>query len=394
MKSIKDIDIFKKRVFIRVDFNVPMNDQRKITDDTKIQATFPTIEYAFSQKARVILASHLGRPKGKEEQFSLRPIAERLSELLKKPIKMATDSIGFEVEKEVEKLKEGDVLLLENLRFYSEEQKGDDGYAKSLARLCDVYVNDAFAVSHRADASVSAITKYVPMSVAGLLLKKELNYLKKALANPVRPLVAIVGGAKVSTKLGVLQNLLSVVDILLVGGAMANTFLKSQGILVGKSKVEENLIADAADVLKRAIKKNVQVCLPLDVVVASELSETVPMQVVSVKNVPADQMILDIGPNTVSAFAAVIEKAKTVVWNGPMGVFETPSFSKGTMELAKVVGCSEALSIVGGGDTSLAIHKSGQADHVSYISTGGGAFLELLEGKTLPAIAALEATGR
>ena len=391
MKTIRDIDISGKRVFIRVDFNVPLDRQQQITDDSRIRAALSTIAYAREKGAKLILASHLGRPKGKPApEFSLSPVARRLGELLGTDVKMAEDCVGEAVVHLVSGMQPGDVTLLENLRFHSQEQENDDAFAKSLAALCDVYINDAFAVSHRANASVAAITKFAPISGAGLLLEKEINYIKKAMADPRRPVAAVVGGAKVSSKLAALHNMLQHVDTVIVGGAMANTFLKYMGYAVGRSKIEEDRVAAAGDVMKKASEKGVRFYLPVDLVVAREPDADAPAKIVPAQEIPTDWMALDIGPATALLFREALQDARTVVWNGPMGMFEIDAFSRGTTSMAASVAAAHALTIVGGGDTDAAVHMAGETDRISFISTGGGAFLELLEGKTLPAIAALK----
>jgi phosphoglycerate kinase len=391
MKTIKDIAIAGKRLLIRVDFNVPLDNQQKITDDSRIQAVLPTLKYALDQKAKIIVASHLGRPKGKAApEFSLKPAAERLSVLLNQPVQLAADCVGDAVEAMVAAMKPGEIVVLENLRFHPDEEKNTDAFAKSLAGLCDVYVNDAFAVSHRANASVEAITRFAPLSVAGFLLKNEIDYFDKAMTTPERPLVAVIGGAKVSSKLAALENMLLHVDKILIGGAMANTFLRAMGLSTGKSLVETDLIETAGAILRKASEKGVKIYLPVDGITASQVEPTAASAVFPVQEIPGDQMILDIGPATSLLYAEALQGAKTIVWNGPMGVFEMAPFSTGTDDMVNHVIASGAITIVGGGDTDAAIHRSGKADRITYISTGGGAFLELLEGKTLPGVAALE----
>jgi phosphoglycerate kinase len=391
MKTIRDIDISGKRVFIRVDFNVPLDRQQRITDDSRIRAALSTIAYAREKGAKLILASHLGRPKGKPApEFSLSPVARRLGDLLGTDVKMAEDCVGEAVVHLVSGMQPGDVTLLENLRFHSQEQENDDAFAKSLAALCDVYINDAFAVSHRANASVVAITQFAPISGAGLLLEKEINFIKKAMADPRRPVAAVVGGAKVSSKLAALYNMLQHVDTVIVGGAMANTFLKYMGYAVGRSKIEEDRVAAAGDVMKKASEKGVRFYLPVDLVVALEPDAEAPAKIVPAQEIPTDWMALDIGPATALLFREALQDARTVVWNGPMGMFEIDAFSRGTTSMAASVAAAHALTIVGGGDTDAAVHMAGETDRISFISTGGGAFLEMLEGKTLPAIAALK----
>ena len=390
MKTIKDMDLSGKRAFFRVDFNVPLDEHQNITDDSRIRAVLPTLEYALDHNAKLIIASHMGRPKGKVVPvLSLSPVAKRLGRLLRKEVIIAKDCIGSEIKAFVNKMKRGDVVLLENLRFHPEEQKNDDAFAKALAELCDVYINDAFAVSHRTNASVVAITKFAPVCGAGFLLQKELNYFKKAMADPQRPVVAIVGGAKVSSKIGALENMLSYVDKLIIGGAMANTFLKSIGYDLGKSKVEIDLIEVAASVLRKAAESGIKLYLPVDAVVASHFDARAEIKIVPIQEIPQNWMALDIGPATSLLYSQVLYDAKTIIWNGPMGAFEMDAFSRGTFAMAHSVANSYALSIVGGGDTDVAVYKSGETDRITYISTGGGAFLALLEGKTLPAVAAL-----
>jgi len=391
MKSIKDISISGKRVLVRVDFNVPLDERQNITDDGRIRGVLPTLKHAMDNNAAVIIASHLGRPKGKAvPEFSLSPVAERLGPFLETPVTMAPDCIGPEVETLVSKMKEGDVVLLENLRYHSGEQENDAVFAKALAKLCDVYVNDAFAVSHRVNASVVAVTEHVPVCAAGFLLQKELDFFEKAMAEPLRPLVAIVGGAKVASKLGALKNMLRQVDKIIIGGAMANTFLKHAGYDVGKSKVEEDQVETAGSVIAEAVERKIRLYLPVDVVAASRVDEKAETKIVPIQEIPSEWMALDIGPATTLLYSEAIADAKTIIWNGPMGVFEMDAFSRGTTAMVESVAGSDALTIVGGGDTDVAIHKAGESDRITYISTGGGAFLALMEGKTLPAVAALE----
>ncbi len=391
MKTIKEIDITGKKVFVRVDFNVPLDEQQNITDDTRIQAVLPTLRYILDNNSKLIIASHLGRPNGKiTPKMSLSPVAKRLGRLLKTEVVMAKDCIGSEVEGLVNKMKNGDVVLLENLRFHHEEQVNDDAFAKQLGKLCDVYINDAFAVSHRINASVVAITKYAPISGAGFLLQRELDYFQKAMADPWRPLVAIVGGAKVSSKIGAFENMLHHVDKFIVGGAMANTFLKSIGWNMGKSMVEMDLVETAASIIKKAAENGIKFYLPVDAVVADRMDSKANIKIVPIQEIPDDWMALDIGPATTLLYSEALYDAKTIIWNGPLGVFEIDAFSRGTIAMVRSVADSHALSIVGGGDTDVAVHKSGEAERISYISTGGGAFLALMEGKTLPAVAALD----
>jgi phosphoglycerate kinase len=389
-KSIDQLNIQGKKILLRVDFNVPQDEKGNITDDARIRAVLPTIQHALAQNARLLLASHLGRPKGKPEaQYSLAPVARRLGELLQKEVKLAPDCIGPEVEKMASAMKPGDVLLLENLRFHKEEEKNDPNFAKSLASLAEIYVNDAFAVSHRAHASVEAVTKFFKEPAAGFLMKEELHHLNRVMESPARPLVAVIGGAKVSGKLEVLKNLSLRVDKLIIGGGMAFTFLKAKGMNVGKSLVEDELLKTAQEILEAASKKGVKIFLPVDCVVADKMDPSARTQIVPVEKIPPDWMGLDIGPSTLNRFADALKDAKTILWNGPMGVFEMKPFSRGTMEMVQSIVKSGAVSVVGGGDTDTAVHKSGQAQKITYISTAGGAFLELLEGKTLPGVEAL-----
>jgi len=382
--SVRDLDLKGKRVFIRVDFNVPLAPGgQEITSDKRIKSSLPTIKYVLEQGAGVILASHLGRPKGKPNpEMSLKPVAKRLEELLGRPVKMAPDCIGPEVE--AMKPAPGEILLLENLRFHPEEEKNDPEFSKKLAALCDVYVNDAFGSAHRAHASTVGMIAYVPQAAAGLLMEQELKYLTMATKNPPRPCVAILGGAKVSDKIEVIANLGKVVDKLLIGGAMAYTFLKSQGEPVGKSLVEDDKLDLARNLLLQLKDKLV---LPVDHVVVSEIKENAESEVVD--TIPDDKIGVDIGPLTIDHFSHVIRTAKTIIWNGPMGVFEKKPFDGGTVALAKAVAVSGATSIVGGGDSEKAIKSAGVADQISHISTGGGASLEFLAGIELPGVAAL-----
>ncbi len=384
-RTIRDIDVEGKRVLVRVDFNVPL-DRGRVADDTRIQAALPTIQYLMEQKARVILMSHLGRPKGKvKEELRLTPVAERLAELLDSPVVMAVDCVGEEVETAVDRLRPGDVLLLENLRFRPGEEANDPEFASQLASLGELYVNDAFGTAHRAHASTEGVAHRLP-AVAGFLMEKELNFLSKALESPEHPFVAILGGAKISDKIGVVDNLLGEVDALLIGGGMANTFLKAQGHQVGQSLVEEESLPLAREILGKAGRKLV---LPVDVVVADEFDAEAQSKIVGVEEVPAEWRILDIGPATVERFAQELYTAKTVVWNGTMGVAEFPRFAAGTQAIIEMLAESQATTIVGGGETTAAVRQAGLVERMTHVSTGGGASLELLEGKVLPGVAAL-----
>ncbi|MBQ2246990.1 MAG: phosphoglycerate kinase [Selenomonadales bacterium] len=387
-QTIQDVNVQGKKVFVRVDFNVPMKDG-VITNDTRVRATLPTLNYLLEQGAAVILGSHLGRPKGQRvPEFTLAPVAVRLGELLGREVKLAPDCVGEEVSKMAAELKSGEVLLLENLRYHKEEEKNDPEFAKALASLADVAVNDAFGVSHRAHASVEGITKFIP-AVAGYLMEKEIKFVGQAVADPVRPFVAIIGGAKVSDKIGVIDNLLTKVDTLIIGGGMANTFVAAQGYSVGKSLLEEDKLDLARQLIAKAKETGVNLLLPTDMVVADRFAPDAEHKNVAVDEIPADWMALDIGADTAKAYAAALEDAKTVVWNGPMGVFEMDAFAHGTTAVAKAVAASDATSVVGGGDSISALQKTGLSDQITHISTGGGASLEFLEGKVLPGIAAL-----
>jgi len=384
-KSVKDIDVKGKRVLVRVDFNVPIK-EGKIKDDTRIRAAMPTIQYLIDQGSAVILCSHLGRPKDQPEpEFSMKPVAEYLGKLLGKPAAFAEDCIGPAAEQAAAALKPGDVLVLENTRFHKGESKNDPDMAKQLAALADVYVNDAFGSAHRAHASTEGVAKFLP-AVAGFLLEKEIQYLDQAVENPKRPFVAILGGAKVSDKIGVIKNLLTKADTVLIGGGMANTFFKAQGYPVADSLVEDEVLDTARELVALGGGK---LRLPVDVVIADKFEDGAASKVIDVGPVPDGWRILDVGPQTVANFSKVIAEAGTVVWNGPMGVFEMPNFAKGTFAIAKAVADSQAISIIGGGDSAAAIAQSGLADKISHISTGGGASLEMLEGIQLPGLAAL-----
>jgi phosphoglycerate kinase len=388
--TIEKVDLKNKRVFIRADFNVPLDENGNITDDTRIRSTLPTINYALDAGAKVILASHLGRPKGKPSpKYSLAPVATRLSRLLSKEVQFAKDCIGPDVEHQVQGMRPGDVLLLENLRFHAEEEKNDDTFSRALAAFTDVYVNDAFGTAHRAHASTYGITRHVKYSVAGFLMKKEITYLQKTVANPVRPFVAILGGAKVSGKIGVIENLKDKCDKIIVGGAMAFTFIKARGQEVGASLVETEMIETAQKTRRSLRESNVKFYLPVDFVVAESMSDGAATKIVTSQEIPQGWMGLDIGPATVRLFSEALHDAKTIIWNGPMGMFEKDAYSRGTFAIARAVADAYATTIVGGGDTDVAVHSAGVSDSITFISTGGGASLELLEGKELPGLAAL-----
>lgn len=388
-KTVRDIAVAGKKVLVRVDFNVPQDRKTgEITDDTRIKAALPTIKYLTEHRAKVILCSHLGRPKGVTPELTLKPIAQRLSKLLGQPVQIAGDCIGPRAEGVVALLKEGEVLLLENLRFHEEEERNDPAFAKSLASLAEVYVNDAFGTAHRAHASTAGVTRYLP-AVAGFLMERELEYLGRALADPRRPFTMIVGGAKVSDKITMLENILPKVDTLVIGGGMANTFLKAQGYDLGKSKVENEQLDFAKGLVAKAKEKGVHLLLPTDGVVAEKFEAASPSQTVPVSKVPRDWQMLDIGPETVKQFSEEIRKSHTVVWNGPVGVFEFPAFAKGTQAIASLLATLNATTIIGGGDTAAAVEQQGLAGRMTHVSTGGGASLEFLEGKTLPGVAAL-----
>jgi phosphoglycerate kinase len=394
--SIRDLDLAGRRVFIRVDFNVPMADgsPRRVTDDTRIRETLPTLRLAISRGARLVLASHLGRPKGKPDpKYSLKLVAARLAELLESAVDFTEDCIGPAAEAKSKALGNGGILLLENVRYHAEEEANDEGFSRQLAALCDgLFVCDAFGSAHRAHASVVGITRFVRQAAAGLLMEKELTYLGKALSNPERPFVAVLGGAKVSDKIEVIQNLMNIADSMLIGGAMAYTFLKAEGMPIGKSLVEDDKLELAARLRSEARKRGFPLLLPVDHVLGEELKVGTPTQVTSVSSTPDGWMGLDIGPKTAATYCQKIAGAKTIVWNGPMGVFEIPAFAKGTVEIAKAVAAATAAgatSIVGGGDSVAAVHQAGVAEKISHISTGGGASLEFLAGRKLPGVEAL-----
>ena len=384
-KTIKDIDVKGKRVLVRVDFNVPIK-EGQVGDDTRIRAALPTINYLLAQGAAVILCSHLGRPKdAPDPEFSLRPVADYLAKLIERPVAFSEDCIGSHAEDAVKELNPGDILVLENTRFHVEEKKNDPTMAEKLAALADVYVNDAFGSAHRAHASTEGVTHYLP-AVAGFLMEKEIQYLGQAIANPTRPFVAILGGAKISDKIGVINNLLEKADAILVGGGMANTFFKAQGFAVADSLVEDEVLGIAKQLMEKGGEK---LHLPIDVVIADQFDNDAKTENMDVGNLSDGWRILDIGPKTVKSYSDVIRGAGTVVWNGPMGVFEMPNFAKGTFEIARAVAESSAVSIIGGGDSAAAIEKADLAGQISHLSTGGGASLEMLEGKELPGLTAL-----
>lgn len=395
MKTIDDINVQSRRVFLRVDFNVPLTKEAPytITDDTRIRAAIPTIEALIKRGAAVVIASHMGRPKGKPaEQYSLKPVAARLQELLKVDVKMAPDSIGHETRAMADDLQPGQVLLLENLRFHAEEEGNDPKFAEQLAALGDVYVNDAFGAAHRAHASIEGITHHISSKAAGYLMKKELDYLGGVLSNPKKPFVAIIGGAKISGKIDVIESLLDKADKILIGGGMMFTFLKAQGMNVGKSLVEDDKVELAKDLLARSEKMGGKIVLPSDAVLASEFKNDAEKKTADVNSIDGDWMGLDIGPKSIDAFVHEIEQAKTVLWNGPMGVFEMENFAAGTLAVAQALAKATkagATTVVGGGDSVAALEQLGLADEMSHVSTGGGASLEFLEGKTLPGVAAL-----
>jgi phosphoglycerate kinase len=391
MRYIDEMDLKGKRVLCRFDFNVPLDADLNIVDDMRIRAALPTINYAFDENAKVIIISHLGRPKGKRvERMSLAPVAKRLSRLLGKDVAVLKDCVGEEVRKAIAEMKPGCAIMLENVRFHPGEEKNDEDFARELASYSDVYIDDAFGNAHRCHASNVGVTKFVKECGAGFLMKKELTYFSKALEKPARPLVAIIGGSKVSGKLEALGNLIKLVNKMIIGGGMAFTFLKAQGCEVGKSIIEDELLGRAREIMEEAKEHGVKVYLPVDCVIAESMEEEAETKIVPVQEINAHWMGLDIGPATITLFTEALNNAKTIVWNGPMGVFEMDAFSRGTFALAHSVANSYALSIVGGGDTDVAIDQAGERDNMSYMSTGGGAFLELLEGKILPAILALE----
>jgi phosphoglycerate kinase len=391
--SIEKVDLNNKKVLVRVDFNVPLDEKLNVTNDNRIVESLPTINKIINSGGKAILMSHLGRPKGeKKPEFSLKPASERLSKLLGKEVKLAPDCIGAETEKLVNEMKPGDVVLLENLRFHKQEEKNDPEFAKQLASLGDVYINDAFGSAHRAHASTEGVTKFIKTCAAGYLMQKELDYLGSALTNPKRPYCAVLGGAKISGKIDVINNLLNKVDTLIVGGGMAFTFFKAQGKEIGKSLLEAEKLELAKELLEKVKTSNLKFLLPVDVVVANEFNNDSPATVMDVDKIPADKMGLDIGPKSIKLFSDELMKSKTIVWNGPMGVFEMDNFAKGTLAIAETLAKateSGAVTVIGGGDSAAAISKAGLEKKVSHVSTGGGASLEFLEGKVLPGVAAL-----
>ena len=392
-KTIRDIDVAGKRVLVRVDFNVPLDENQHITDDIRITAALPTLRYLLEHGASLILMSHLGRPKGKAvETMRLHPVAQRLSELLQQPVKTTSDCVGPEALAEAQALQPGEVLLLENLRFHKEEEENDPAFARQLAELGDLYVNDAFGTAHRAHASTEGVTHYLP-GVAGFLMEKELNYLGSTLENPRRPFKAIVGGAKVSDKIAVLERLIAIADGILIGGGMANTFLKAQGLEIGESLVEDSKLDVARDLMRKASERGIEFLLPNDVVIADRFAPDANARIVASQEVPTDWRILDIGPASVEQFALALSSAQTIIFNGTLGVAEMPAFAKGTNAIVEILGrrtAEGATTIIGGGDSAAAVEQAGAAQKMSHVSTGGGASLEFLEGKTLPGVAALQ----
>jgi phosphoglycerate kinase len=389
-KTVRDIDVSHKRVLLRVDYNVPVDKDNNIADDSRIRASLPTVKYLLDHNARLIICSHFGRPKGKVvETMRLAPEAKRLSELLNRPVIALKDCIGPEVERVVSQMKDKDVVVLENLRFYPQEEANDPGFAKSLAKLAEIYVDDAFGASHRAHASITGVAQYVP-AVAGFLMEKELNFLGQLLEKPSHPFIAVMGGAKVSDKIGVIENILGKVNALLIGGGMAANFLKAQGINIGASVVEEDKQDYTKEMIKRAQSQGVRIVLPTDVIVAEKLEAGASAKTVSIKEIPVNQIIADIGPATAEQFVQEIKKSQTAFWNGPMGVFEIEAFAQGTKKVAQALAENKGTTVVGGGSTAEAVEEMGLAGKVTHVSTGGGASLELLEGKELPGVAVLQ----
>lgn len=395
IRGIDEVDLRGKRVFIRVDFNVPLDDEGKVADDTRIRSALPTIKLALERGGKVILASHLGRPKGRPEpKYSMAPCAIHLGRLLEKEVRLAPDCIGPDVERMLEGTGQGEVLMLENLRFHKGEEENDPAFAKALAAMTDVYVNDGFAVAHRANASVEAITRFVKECCAGLLMKQELQAFAQAMEDPARPLVAILGGGKVADKLGAVFHLIDLADKVILGGAIAYTFLKARGIDTGASAVEEEMLPKAKRILQKAKRKGVKLYLPVDCVLARQKEPGAETMIRPVQEIPQGWMGLDIGPASIALFTEALADARTIVWNGPMGVYEMDAFSHGTSALVKAVAQSHAFSMLGGGDLDSAVHRAGEADRISYISTGGGAFVELIEGRSLPGVQALMRCGK
>jgi len=388
--TVEDVPLNGKRVFLRVDFNVPLDDRGNITDDVRIRSALPTINYLIDENCRVVVASHLGRPGGEVNmKFSMAPVRKRLERLLNKKVLFVGDCVGEKVGQAVSEMGPGQILMLENLRFHKGEKKNDEAFARELAGHCEVYVNDAFGAAHRAHASIDAITRFIPTAVAGFLMKKEIEYFDRVSADPVRPVAAIMGGAKVSDKIGVINNLIRKVEKVLIGGGMMFTFLKAKGYEIGNSIVENEMLDVAREIMDKARKNKVKFYLPVDCVVAEKVDASAEIRIVPVQEIPEGWSGLDIGPATMRLFAEALQNARTILWNGPMGLFEIDSFSRGTFFMAHTVADSYALTIVGGGDTDVAVHRAGESSNISYISTGGGAFLQLMEGKELPGIAAL-----
>jgi len=388
--TVRDVEVEGRRVLVRVDFNVPLDEKtREISDDTRIRAALPTIRHLMERGARIILMSHLGRPKGKVvEGLKLAPVARRLAQILERPVVMAPDCIGPEVERMVANLKNGDILLLENLRFHPEEEAGDISFAQALARLGEVFVNDAFGAAHRAHASISAITNYLP-AVAGLLMEREIEHLAGLLESPAHPFAALLGGAKISDKISLLENILGKVDLLLIGGGMAATFLKAQGYQVGRSLIEEEMVDTVGELISQAERRKTRLLLPVDVLVADEVTEQARTEVVTVENIPPEGRIVDIGPQTLASFSQELQRCQTIFWNGPVGIFEIPQFAQGTRELAQLLAQLEAKTVLGGGSTAEVVNEMGLTDKMSFVSTGGGASLEFLSGAKLPGVEAL-----
>ncbi len=388
-KTIKDISVDGKRVLVRVDFNVPLDNSGEITDDSRIRAALPTIEYLIGQTAKVILLSHFGRPKGRVvEELRLTAVARRLSQIMGRPVKMTADCVGPEVERSIAAMANGDILLLENLRFHAGEESGDASFSAALAELGDVFVNDAFGTSHRAHASISGITNYLP-AVAGFLLQKEVQALSKIIGDTAHPFASVLGGAKISDKVAMIENIMPRVDSLLIGGAMASTFLKALSYPVGLSLVEDDMLETARGIVRKTENKGVRLLLPTDVIVAGEINDRAATEVVAIENIPPDKKIVDMGPGTIDSFGKELNNCKTVFWNGPMGIYEIPGFAGGTRALAEVIANLDAATIIGGGSTADIIYEMGLADKMTFISTGGGASLEFLSGETLPGVAAL-----